>query len=76
MNHAAALSPAVSRPAHVSEATVYDFALQRAFSPKAMLALEEDIGHPHPRQPAAGLDAVMNGMGFGIRHLARDRWDA
>jgi hypothetical protein len=43
MNHAAALSPAVSRPAHVPEAAVYDFALQQAFSPKAMLALKEGI---------------------------------
>ena len=69
MNHAAALSPAVPRPAHVPEAAEYDFALQQA-----MLALEEDIRTL--ANPAAGLDTVMNGMGFGIRHRARDRWDA
>lgn len=65
MNHAATLSPAVPRPAHVPAAAVYEGGhwmllshaanfkasgdteyrtpLQQAHSPKAMLALEDDI---------------------------------
>jgi len=53
MSYAATLSPAAPRPAHIPERAVYDFDIfpdpafladpQQAFSPKAMLALKDDM---------------------------------